>query len=302
MDSTIYRPLVSVVIPTYNRAHYVTEAIESVLNQTYDRYEIIVVNDGSKDDTEKVLAPYQDRVTVITQQNAGLSAARNAGIDASKGEIIALLDDDYRWLPHKLAVQTPLFADSNVSLVHTGGHFYDESNGWEQNQFRGDIGLHQLLAMKIIFVQTVMVRKSILDAVGPFDVDLPAGEDLDMWLRIATKYTLTALDNCTVDIRCSSTSMQSNFENYFIYLNRVLDRHSHYHGDCADCRASRTESRNFLRTHFYEQCKKQALLAMEEKKYGRAVKCRLKAFRYDPMALLKLPASGFRYLSRKRGR
>ena len=299
MDSTEYRPLVSVVIPTYNRARYVTEAVDSVLNQTYDNYEIIVVNDGSKDDTVQALAPYADRITLITQPNAGLSAARNTGIAASKGEIIALLDDDDRYLPHKLAVQTPLFADPNVKLVHTAGHFYDETNGWEEVQFRGNVDLHQLLTMKIIFVQTVMMRKSVLDEVGPFDVNLPAGEDLDMWLRVAAKYPLTALDNCTTDIRCSSTSMQSNFDNFFTYLNRVLERHSHYHGDCAQCRASLAEAQLFLRDHFYFQCKKQARMALEQKKYGQAVKYRLRAFRYDPMALVKLPINGVKYLGRK---
>lgn len=302
MDNTNYQPLVSVIIPTYNRAHYITEAIDSVLKQTYTNYEIIVVNDGSRDDTVKVLAPYLDRVTVITKQNAGLAAARNTGIAASKGEIIALLDDDDRWLPHKLAVQTPLFADPNVSLVHTAGHFYDESNGWENTQFFGDVDFHQLLAMKVIYVQTVMIRKTILDEIGPFDEALPAGEDIDMWLRIAAKYPLTALDNCTADIRCTATSMQSNINNFFVYLNKVLERHSHYHGDCALCQASLAKSRSQLREHYYLLSKKQAYSALDQKLYGKAIKLRLQAFRYDPMALVKLPYNGVKYILRKLSR
>ena len=96
---------VSVIIPTYNRAEYVTHAIDSVLAQTYTDYEIIVVDDGSADNTKDVLLPYMDRIRYIYQENAGLSAARNTGIKAAKGDWIAFLDSDDEWLPGKLAVQ-----------------------------------------------------------------------------------------------------------------------------------------------------------------------------------------------------
>jgi glycosyltransferase involved in cell wall biosynthesis len=295
-------PLVSVIIPTYNRANYVTDAIDSVLKQTYTNYEIIVVNDGSKDNTEQVLAPYQDRVTIINKKNGGPSVARNVAIAASKGELIAFLDDDDRWLPHKLALQAPLFADPNVNLVHTAGHFYDESNGWENTQFVGDIDFHALLGMKIIYVQTIVTRKSVLDEIGPFDEALPAAEDVDIMLRIAAKYPMTGIDNCTAEIRCTATSYQSNLENFFVYLNKVLERHSHYHGDCALCRSALAKSRIQLRMHYYEQCKKQSRSALEQKKFGKAIKLRLRAFRYDPMALPKLPYNGVKYLLRKLSR
>lgn len=302
MDVTNYSPLVSAVIPTYNRAHFITLAVDSVLNQTYENYEVVVVNDGSKDNTEEVLSRYKDhpKVRIITKKNGGLSAARNTGIEAAKGELIAFLDDDDAWRPHKLAVQVPLFADPNVNLVHTAGHFYDESNGWTNTQFFGDIDFHEQLAMRVIYVQTVITRKSVLEEVGPFDVDLPAGEDVDMWLRIGAKYRMTGIDNCTADIRCLADSMQrSNLENYFVYLNRILEKHSHYHGDCALCREALAKSRRQLRMHYFGESKKRGQAAWAAKKYGEALKLRLWAYRYDPMAIPMLPVNGVRTLCRK---
>jgi glycosyltransferase involved in cell wall biosynthesis len=299
LENTSYTPLVSVIIPTYNRADFIIEAINSVLNQTYKHFEIIVVDDGSNDNTVQVLAPYQDRITLITQKNGGISVARNTGIAASKGELVAFLDDDDRWLPHKLAVQAPLFADPKVKLVHTAGHFFDESNGWENTQFFGDVDFHDLLGMKIIYVQTVITRRSVLDEVGLFDETLPAAEDVDMWLRIASKYPMTGIDNCTAEMRCTATSMQNNSNRVFTYLNLVLEKHSHHHGDCELCRSSLAKSRHQLRIHFYEQCKKKSRSALDQKLYGQAIKLRLQAFRYDPMALPKLPYSGVKYIIRK---
>jgi len=97
--------MVSVVIPTYNRAPYVTMAIESALAQSYQDYEIIVVDDGSTDGTRDVLEPYRDRIRYMYQDNKGVSAARNTGIQESRGEWIAFLDSDDEWLPNKLEIQ-----------------------------------------------------------------------------------------------------------------------------------------------------------------------------------------------------
>ena len=97
--------LISVVIPTYNYGHFVTEAVDSVLAQTYRHYEVVVVDDGSTDDTRARLAPYGDRIRYIHQENQGLSAARNTGIRAARGGVIGLLDSDDKWHPRKLETQ-----------------------------------------------------------------------------------------------------------------------------------------------------------------------------------------------------
>jgi glycosyltransferase involved in cell wall biosynthesis len=108
-------PVVSVVIPTYNRAHCLPRAIESVLSQSYDRMEIIVVNDGSTDDTQSVLAEYGNRLHVISQPNAGVSAARNAGVLASRGEIVTFLDSDDEWMSSKVERQVLLLESAGPS-------------------------------------------------------------------------------------------------------------------------------------------------------------------------------------------
>ena len=113
--------LVSVVIPNYNYARFLPEAIDSVLAQTYGQIEIIVVDDGSTDDSREILDGYGDRVTVIFQQNAGVSAARNNGVSRSRGEYLAFLDADDAWLPAKIERQIAAFrGDEEIGLVHVG--------------------------------------------------------------------------------------------------------------------------------------------------------------------------------------
>ena len=114
-------PKVSVIIPVFNGAETIGRALQSVFAQTFTDYEIVVVNDGSTDDTASVLAGYGEKIRVVSQSNRGLSAARNAGIAASQGEYVALLDDDDQWLPEKLALCVPVLdADPDCALVYTG--------------------------------------------------------------------------------------------------------------------------------------------------------------------------------------
>src|SRR6266508_897311 len=118
--------LVSVVIPNYNCGRFLEETLESVFAQAYPAVEVIVVDDGSTDDSLQVLEKYAGRVNVIRQANQGVSAARNAGIRASHGELVALLDADDLWHPDKLAKQVALFANPAVGLVHCAVEYIDE--------------------------------------------------------------------------------------------------------------------------------------------------------------------------------
>ena len=113
-------PLVSVIIPCYNQGKYLAEAIESALNQTYPHVEVIVVNDGSTDNTAEVAARYAGRITYVEQENGGPSAARNAAIGVATGSLIAHLDSDDRWSPQKLERQVPMFADPQKTAFHSG--------------------------------------------------------------------------------------------------------------------------------------------------------------------------------------
>lgn len=185
-------PQVSVIIPTYNRAAKVTTAIDSVLAQTFSDFELLVVDDGSDDDTRYRLRAYRERITVIIQPNRGVSAARNAGIGAAGGTLIAFLDSDDSWLPHKLQVQTDFFAAYPAAMWQQTAEMWVR-NGRRVNpkarhaKLTGHI-FQESLELCLISPSAVMLRRELLDEVGLFDEDLPVCEDYDLWLRILTKY------------------------------------------------------------------------------------------------------------------
>jgi glycosyltransferase involved in cell wall biosynthesis len=190
--------LVSVIIPSYNYARYVTEAIDSALAQTYAAREIIVIDDGSKDNTRQVLAPYHDRIRYIYQENQGLPAARNTGILASKGEYIALLDSDDVWHPRKLEAQMRYLADQpDVGLVACGLE-PNLSRTWPAVELPDelpvtDITLEQLVICSRFAPSGAVISRRCLDNVGLFDPTLRSVEDREMWLRIATQYPIHKL-------------------------------------------------------------------------------------------------------------
>lgn len=185
-------PTVSVIIPTFNRARAVRAAVNSVLGQTFTDYELIVVDDGSDDETLQALAPYSRRFRLIRQDNRGVSAARNAGIAEAKGSLIAFLDSDDLWLPHKLKAQTDFFAANPAAMWQQTAEIWIR-NGVRVNPKRrhakqaGQI-FQASLELCLISPSAVMLRRELLAEFGGFDECLPACEDYDLWLRILTKY------------------------------------------------------------------------------------------------------------------
>ena len=181
--------LVSVIIPTYNRWPMVREAVESVLAQTAGGYELIVVDDGSTDETRRRLADYGSRLAVLTQSRRGVSAARNLGARRASGTYLAFLDSDDLWHPRKLERQLD-FMERNpeVEICQT-----DEI--WIRNGVRvnprnrhrkpsGDI-FRASLELCLVSPSAVMMRRELFERVGGFDESLPVCEDYDLWLRIA---------------------------------------------------------------------------------------------------------------------
>ena len=185
--------LVSVVIPTHNRADLLPRAIDSVLNQTYTNFEILVVSDGSTDNTEEVVKAYSDKDARVKYYGyspaRGGNIARNTGIEASHGEYIAFLDDDDEWLPEKLEKQVMLLnQNDNVGLVYTGVHIIYVNEKVEYNSMskeRGDLKKRILIDNCVGTTSTVVLRKSILQKSGMFDIELKALQDFDLWIRIA---------------------------------------------------------------------------------------------------------------------
>jgi len=189
---------VSVVLPTYNRGWIIGQAIDSVLDQDYKNLELVVVDDGSIDDTPQLLSAFGDRLRIIRQENQGVSAARNAGIRAATGELIALLDSDDTWLPGKVTAQVAFFMANPAALICQTEEIWIR-NGVRVNpgkRHRKEAGMifERSLALCLVSPSAVMMRKSLLDEVGLFDESLPACEDYDLWLRIAWKHPIHLID------------------------------------------------------------------------------------------------------------
>lgn len=218
MMSSNKQPEVSVIIPTYNCEKYIVEAVGSVLKQTYQDFEVIVVDDGSTDNTKNVLTPYSDRITYIYQANAGPAAARNVGIINSKGKYIAFLDADDVWNEKKLQIQVDCFKkDPRIDLVCSDSERFSDGgvlSGTKLGKIRvpKELTFEKLLYQNYIQTLTVMVRRECLEKVGCFDEskDLSYVEDYDLWLRVARSYKIEYLDQPLARYRFQPQNRSSN--------------------------------------------------------------------------------------------
>ena len=189
---------VSVVLPTYNRGWILREAVDSVLDQVDPNDELIVVDDGSTDDTPGILNGYGDRIKVIRQSNRGVSAARNAGIQTAAGDLIAFLDSDDLWLPGKRVRQVEFFSRHPDALICQTEEIWIRNgvrvNPKKRHQKPSGMIFKPSLALCLVSPSAVMMRRKLFDEVGLFDETLPACEDYDMWLRIACRHPVHLID------------------------------------------------------------------------------------------------------------
>lgn len=209
--NTQAQPLVSVIIPAYNCATYLVETLDSIFSQGYANLEVIVINDGSKDNTLEIAKAYQKKLVVIDKQNEGPACARNVGLKAAKGKYISFLDSDDYWLPGKLITQVEYLENNPETGILYGAFFQ-----WRHNaagvfpepksflQQRVDVLLDEeksgliyskLLLKSMIHIITVLARKSVLDEVGFFREDLRLGEDYEYWIRASRQ---TRIDKLTM--------------------------------------------------------------------------------------------------------
>ena len=225
-------PLVSVVIPTYNYGRFIGETVESVLTQTYRPVETIIVDDGSTDDTRERVAGYGGRVRYIYQQNSGLSAARNTGIHAAKGEFIALLDSDDLWLPDKLerqidvCIQYPdsaLVATERFAIDETGQRLDYVAESCARAGFR-ELTARDLLEFPAFSPSSVVLRKDALLAVGGFDEALTAVEDMEMWVRIAVNFRVLRLKATLTGQRFHYRSMSYQADSMLRNHRQAIDQ------------------------------------------------------------------------------
>ena len=185
------QPDISVIIPTYNRAHILPRALDSVLAQTQLPIEIIVVNDGSTDGTKSVLSNYPG-LKIIDQQHSGVSAARNIGLEHTNGEWIAFLDSDDEWLPEKLEQQWAAICNDDKLICHTEEIWIRNGkrvNPMKKHQKYGEYIYEKCLPLCVISPSSVMIHQSVFNDIGVFDESLEVCEDYDLWLRICSKYS-----------------------------------------------------------------------------------------------------------------
>ncbi len=216
---------VSVIIPAYNCDRYIVRAVESVIKQTYQNWEIIVVDDGSTDTTSKVLAPYLDLIQYVYQENQGAAIARNRACERAKGEFLAFLDADDFFLPEKLEKQVACFdADSSLGMVQNGWLIVDENGKdispimpWKEVD---KLDLETLVLYKFVRPSAMMLRREWWERLGGFDPRFPPTEDLDFALRLALKgcksvwlkEILTCYRQHSTNLMSGGTKMMKNME------------------------------------------------------------------------------------------
>jgi glycosyltransferase involved in cell wall biosynthesis len=212
------KPKVSVIIPTYNRSVFLKDAIESVLRQTFTDYEIIVVDDGSTDDTREVVHQFGALIRYYHQENRGCSAARNLGIRAAFGEYIAFLDSDDVFMPEKLAIQArELDQNPHCGMVYSHALGMDEKGNligicWKGNLSGWIYPSSLFIKNGIITTPSVMVRASVLKEVGCFDESLEICEDLDLWRRIARRHPIIQVRESLVKVRLGDSVMRKGID------------------------------------------------------------------------------------------
>ncbi|PYQ33691.1 MAG: glycosyl transferase family A [Acidobacteria bacterium] len=208
---------ISVIIPTYNYARYLREAIDSALAQTYAPLEVIVIDDGSTDETPLVLAEYGNRIRTIRQNNAGVGAARTSGIAAARGEYIALLDSDDIWLPRKLELQIARFeADPSLGLVHCGSEAFDDAGptlSMSLDGMEGRVADEMLRFEREVLPangSSILFPTRIAEEVGGFDARLPPSDDWDFCYRVAVRHPIGYVREVLVRYRQHGSGLHLN--------------------------------------------------------------------------------------------
>ncbi|WP_036484352.1 glycosyltransferase [Myxosarcina sp. GI1] len=230
-----FKPKVSVLVPAYNAMKFLPETITSILNQTYQDFEIIIVNDGSSDCIETWVKQLSDeRIQLVSQSNQGLASARNKGLIEARGEYIAFIDADDLWLPTKLEKQVQILDNNqDTGLVYTWIALIDEHSKPQgklrKNYAQGNVWL-ELTTHNIVECGSVaLVRRECFEKVGLFDIDLPfsCSEDWDMWLRIAADYKFGLVKEPLVYYRCHSNNLSSRWQtmdkSFQIVLKKAFD-------------------------------------------------------------------------------
>jgi glycosyltransferase involved in cell wall biosynthesis len=223
-------PTVSVTIAAYNYGRFLSAAVESVLAQTFGDFELIVVNDGSTDNTAEVILPYlaDRRVRYYRTSHRGLGPAKNLGVRFARAPLVAFLDADDMWLPCKLERQMALYrSDPGVGVVYTRRLLIDEQSRqlrYEQPVLHRGRVLKEIFQRNFICYSSALVRRSALENAGMFDESLPLAIDYDLWLRVATAYRFDYVDEPLVKYRTGHANLSSRVEERYLTAHRIMSR------------------------------------------------------------------------------
>lgn len=223
----ISNPLISVIIPVYNCENYLGEAIESVLAQNYNPIEIIIVNDGSTDNTEQVAKHYSDHIKYIFQKNSGIGSARNTGVDISTGDYLAFLDSDDLWVKNKLGRQMGVVnADNSIEIIYGNVTQFFSPELFDELKLKYKCPQEPIAGK---FAGTMLIKKENFFKVGKFTAHKSVGVDLDWHLRAKEEnMNIKILDDILLERRIHNTNtgiLQKNSRNDYIqFLKKSLDR------------------------------------------------------------------------------
>jgi glycosyltransferase involved in cell wall biosynthesis len=224
------KPLVSAIIPNHNYAKYVVEAVESVLNQSYTNLEVIVVDDGSTDQSLEILQVFGERIVVISQKNAGVSAARNAGVVASSGEYIAFLDADDIWECEKIERQVAVFSGGGFGIVHVGVTDINgdgEPLGQHLNGLDGEVADELLKWERPVILgggSGAMVTRKAFDESGGFDTELMTSADWDFYYRVCRKHRTAFIAEPLLRYRIHGDNMHANVDRMEREMTRFYNK------------------------------------------------------------------------------
>jgi glycosyltransferase involved in cell wall biosynthesis len=270
---------VSVVIPAYNAMAYLPETVESVLRQTFTNFEVLIIDDGSSDQIVQWVSQISDpRVRLISQENQGLSGARNTGIAHAQGEYVAFLDADDLWEPTKLEKQVHCLENKPaVGLVYTWTVLVDEQGNPTGRVFisdaEGDVWQQIVWDDVMSNGSTAMVRRCCFETVGVFDLNLGPAADRDMWIRIASRYPFAVIKEPLVFYRQHPNSMSKNRKIMIQELRTVIEKSFQY----APLELLYLRNRSYGRMNLY-----QAWNSIDEKNYKEAIHFRRQAVLHHP--------------------
>lgn len=282
------RARVSVVVTCFNQAHFLTEAIDSVLAQTYPAFEVVVVDDGSNDNTEEVAATYPE-IRCVRRDNVGLAAARNTGISESRGDYLVFLDADDRLLPTALEAGVRNLGGGPAYAFVAGGHrmiAFDGALLWEHTIGPEDDDMYCALLRRnfIAMHAAVMYQRFVFEAVGRFDPRPRSTEDYDMYLRIARRYPIGWHHEVVAEYRRHGSNMTRDSGRVLKSALLALALQS---GEGLNARAAAAcrAGRRFLRKYYGAEIASQIDMSLAARDWPRAAAGALTLLRYDPLRL-----------------